>query len=264
MPQARRTLRPADPFRPAGVAVDPEPELEESLAGVLPASRYPFDALVQGSHHRKVRVRDVWGWIVIGAVVLIVAIEGTIGASRHTLVASAPKQAIAVQPSPPAPVLILSPTPTAVIDPTSASATPTPTPSKPSPTPTKSPSPSVTHTPKKTRPPTPTPPVHACTVQVSIGSQWQGGYVASLTVTNAGSAPIQGWQLAFFVPQGQQVQQAWGASFAQAGNWVTLSDAPYNATVAANGGTVTIGYKAGYWGPFTGGPSGFSLNGTIC
>ena len=78
--------------------------------------------------------------------------------------------------------------------------TPTPTP-----TPTGSPTPTPTPTPT----PSTTPGSGSCQVTYSTQSQWAGGFVASVTIANPGSAAINGWTLAFTFPGDQKITNAW-------------------------------------------------------
>ncbi len=54
-------------------------------------------------------------------------------------------------------------------------------------------------------------PAPTCRVSYAA-SVWQGGFTANVTVTNTGSAPVDGWQLAFTLPSGQQITHAWNAT----------------------------------------------------
>jgi hypothetical protein len=59
------------------------------------------------------------------------------------------------------------------------------------------------------------PPVDAsCAAHYEVSNSWQGGFIASVTVTNRASTPIATWQLAFTWPaEGQTVSNGWGASW---------------------------------------------------
>ena len=46
-------------------------------------------------------------------------------------------------------------------------------------------------------PSSPPPPPPACRVSYQHTAQWSGGFVASLTITNTGTVPVDGWTLAF-------------------------------------------------------------------
>ncbi|QUC58602.1 cellulose binding domain-containing protein [Streptomyces sp. A2-16] len=101
----------------------------------------------------------------------------------------------------------------------------------------------------------------ACTVSYAT-NVWQGGFTANVTVANTGSAPVDGWRLAFTLPSGQSVTSAWNASLSATSGSVTASGLAHNASIAP-GGSQTFGFQGTYSGAFTG-PGGFSLNGTAC
>jgi hypothetical protein len=91
---------------------------------------------------------------------------------------------------------------------------------------------------------------------------WSGGYSANVTVKNNGSAPIDGWKLAFTLPSGQRITNAWNATVTPSSGAVTASPLAHNARIAA-GGSQTFGFQGTYSGTFAK-PAGFSLNGTAC
>ena len=109
-------------------------------------------------------------------------------------------------------------------------------------------------------PGTPTGPA-ACKVAYST-SVWQGGYTADVTLTNTGSSPVNGWNLAFTLPAGQTITSAWNAGISPSSGTVTAGNLAYNASLAP-GGQVSFGFQASYSGSFAK-PTAFSLNGTSC
>jgi O-glycosyl hydrolase len=133
--------------------------------------------------------------------------------------------------------------------------TPTPTP-----TPTGSPSPSPSPTPTPT--PSTTPSSGSCQVTYSTQSQWAGGFVASVTIANPGSSAINGWTLAFTFPGDQKITNAWSGSATQSGAAVSITNASYNARIAA-GSAVSLGFQ-GTWTSSDAAPTAFILNGTPC
>ncbi len=125
---------------------------------------------------------------------------------------------------------------------------PTPTAVPPSPTP---------------QPPTPTPaPSGTCKVSYAVQSQWQGGFTGNITITNTGSATINGWTLQFTFPGGQQVTSGWNGQFSQQGNQETVQNASYNGQLAP-GATATPGFNAS-WSGSNPSPTSFTLNGATC
>ncbi|MBX5458419.1 MAG: cellulose binding domain-containing protein [Thermogemmatispora sp.] len=146
--------------------------------------------------------------------------------------------------------------------------TPTPTPA-PTSTPTPAPSPSPTATPSPTPAPTSTPtptptPGASCQVHYSVVSQWPGGFQGSITITNTGSSPINGWTLSFSFTAGQQITQLWNGSYTQQGAQVTITNASYNAQIPAG---ATLGASPGFlasWNGSNPAPTSFTLNGATC
>jgi hypothetical protein len=108
-------------------------------------------------------------------------------------------------------------------------------------------------------------PAHAatagCSVNYAVSSQWQGGFGASVSITNLGDA-LSGWTLTWSYGAGQTVTQAWNATVTQSGSAVTAANASYNGSVATNG-TVSFGFN-GSWTGSNPSPTSFSLNGVLC
>ena len=119
------------------------------------------------------------------------------------------------------------------------------------------PSPPVTFT-------VPPPANSSCAVHYAVNSSWSGGFNASITMTNKGSTAISPWQLTFSFPaSGESVQGGWDGSWSQSGQQVTVSAASWNASIPANGGSVSIGFN----GTDTGQdpvPTVLLVNGTTC
>ncbi|MEU5042241.1 GH12 family glycosyl hydrolase domain-containing protein [Streptomyces griseorubiginosus] len=101
----------------------------------------------------------------------------------------------------------------------------------------------------------------ACKVAYGT-SVWQDGFTGDVAVTNTGSAPVDGWKLAFTLPSGQRITNAWNATVSPASGAVTATNAAHNASIAP-GGQVSFGFQGTYSGSFTK-PGAFSLNGTSC
>jgi mannan endo-1,4-beta-mannosidase len=104
----------------------------------------------------------------------------------------------------------------------------------------------------------------ACRVAYTA-QNWGGsnGFTGSVTITNTGSTPVNGWNLVWTWPSGQRVDAMWNATFTQPATTVTATNMPYNSTIGAGGGSVSFGFN----GSFTGAnnnPNAFTLNGTAC
>ena len=93
-------------------------------------------------------------------------------------------------------------------------------------------------------------------------SNWQGGFTANVTITNTGSAALNGWTLAFTFPGDQKITNAWNAAVSQTGQNVSAANVGYNATIPA-GGSQSFGFQ-GTWTANDASPTSFSLNGVAC
>lgn len=101
----------------------------------------------------------------------------------------------------------------------------------------------------------------ACEVSYTT-NVWQGGFTANVTVANTGSAPVDGWRLAFSLPSGQNLTSTWNASVSPSSGSVTASGLTHNGSISP-GGSQAFGFQGTYSGVFAA-PGGFSLNGTAC
>ncbi|GAA3854026.1 PQQ-dependent sugar dehydrogenase [Streptomyces sedi] len=106
-----------------------------------------------------------------------------------------------------------------------------------------------------------TAPATTCEVAVDVES-WNNGYNASLTLTNTGEEPVEGWELTFALADGQRFVSGWGAVFTAEGNTVVARGDAHNATIPA-GGSVSLGLVARHQGDATG-PVAFTLNEGAC
>jgi endoglucanase len=110
-------------------------------------------------------------------------------------------------------------------------------------------------------PPPPPPTTSSCTVGWSV-NDWGNAFVASLTVTNNGTAAINGWKLAWAFGGNQQITNLWNGALTQSGQSVTVADAGYNSGIPA-GGKVDLGFQAAYSGT-NAKPGVITLNGKAC
>ncbi len=101
-----------------------------------------------------------------------------------------------------------------------------------------------------------------CQVTYTKSSEWAGGFTASVTISNTGTAPINGWRLTFTFPGDQKITNAWNGTVTQSGETVTGTNASYNATIAA-GGSTSLGFQ-GTWTASDAAPTSFAVNGTTC
>jgi hypothetical protein len=101
-----------------------------------------------------------------------------------------------------------------------------------------------------------------CQVVYTTASQWGGGFVANVTITNTGTATINGWTLAFTFPGDQHITSAWSGTASQSGENVTITNVGYNGTIAS-GASTSLGFQ-GTWTNSDAAPASFTLNGTTC
>lgn len=108
------------------------------------------------------------------------------------------------------------------------------------------------------------PATSTCSARLSDTNDWGNGFVGNIDITNNGPDPITGWTLTFTWPTGwQSVSSGWNGDWTQNGTAVRVTNVDYNATLAAGGGTASVGFVGAYSGPNVL-PSAISLNGTVC
>jgi O-glycosyl hydrolase len=105
-------------------------------------------------------------------------------------------------------------------------------------------------------------PAGACAVSYSTQSQWAGGFVASVTISNPGTSPINGWTLGFTFPGDQKITNSWNGVAAQSAKSVSITSENYNSAIAA-GASTSIGFQ-GTWTTSDAVPTAFTVNGTAC
>ena len=112
---------------------------------------------------------------------------------------------------------------------------------------------------------TSTPTSSTCAVNYQITSGWGNGYVASVTLSNTGPSPIDGWSLTFTFPSaGETMNGGWNANWTASGQNVEATSLSWNAQLAANGGnSQSIGFVGGNTGAYPS-PAAVSLNGAVC
>lgn len=118
--------------------------------------------------------------------------------------------------------------------------TPPPNPTTPPPNPT-TPPPNPT-----TPPPNPTtPPPHGgdCMPIFKVVGTWNGGFQGEVTIMNHSSSTWSGWTANWTWPSGQTINSLWSGTLSGSGSSVTVTNAPYNGTIAPEG-TTTFGFVA--------------------
>jgi len=107
-------------------------------------------------------------------------------------------------------------------------------------------------------------PPTTCKVTSSLDSQWSGGYTVRHQVTNTGTTPINGWNVQYQLPSGQQVTTLWNGVVSQNGANVSIRNADWNRTIAPGATVVDVGYNATWDNATNGSPVGITLNGRRC
>ncbi|MBP2706254.1 cellulose binding domain-containing protein [Microbispora sp. RL4-1S] len=117
----------------------------------------------------------------------------------------------------------------------SPSASPSVSPSaSPSVSPSASPSPSATPTGGQPG---------GCVATYKVINDWGSGFQSEVTVSNNGSSTLDGWTVKMTLAGGQSISSLWNGVNTGTSGAVTVKNAAYNGTIAANGST-TFGYTA--------------------
>ena len=101
----------------------------------------------------------------------------------------------------------------------------------------------------------------ACTVDYRVRHDWGSGATVDLVIRNDGG-PVDGWEMAWTMPDGQRVTNAWSANYSQNGDAVTLSAASWNRALAT-GQEIQVGFNLAY-GLLNRVPGDLALNGVTC
>ncbi|SCG68191.1 cellulose binding domain-containing protein [Micromonospora humi] len=112
-----------------------------------------------------------------------------------------------------------------------------PTPTTPPPT-----TPPPTTPPPTTPPPTTPPPSGgSCTAVYAVQDQWNGGFVANVTVT-AGAAALTGWRVTLNLAGGASITSVWNGVAGGTSGTVTVTNQSYNGRLAA-GQSTSFGFQ---------------------
>ncbi|GLI02869.1 cellulose binding domain-containing protein [Phytohabitans aurantiacus] len=105
-------------------------------------------------------------------------------------------------------------------------------------------------TPPVTTPPVTTPPVTTpppgpagCTPTYRVVNSWGGGFQAEVSVRNSGTSTLNGWTVRMTLASGQSITNLWNGVNTGTSGPVSVRNAPYNGSLAANAST-TFGYVA--------------------
>ncbi|MER7486323.1 cellulase family glycosylhydrolase [Streptomyces sp. NPDC126497] len=102
----------------------------------------------------------------------------------------------------------------------------------------------------------------ACEIRYRVTSEWPGGFQGEVTVRNTGGSAVNGWTLTWTFPADQRITHMWGGTPTQKGAEVSVTAAPYTASIPASG-SVGLGFTASRTGANPG-PTAFGLNGANC
>jgi len=93
-------------------------------------------------------------------------------------------------------------------------------------------------------------------------SSWGTGYTGQYTITDAGTAAVAGWTLAFRLPAGTSISSLWDGAYTDDGGQVTVTSDSWDATIQP-GGSVSVGFVTSSAGQ-AGQPTGCLINGDSC
>ncbi|HKS99801.1 MAG TPA: cellulase family glycosylhydrolase [Rugosimonospora sp.] len=85
-----------------------------------------------------------------------------------------------------------------------------------------------------------------CSASYTTQSEWGGGFVGAVTVTNTGTAALSAWTVTFTFAGDQKVTSQWNVSLTQSIEYVTTTNLSYNGSVAT-GASTSFGFQ-GTWG----------------
>jgi chitodextrinase len=100
------------------------------------------------------------------------------------------------------------------------------------------------------------------TATFAVSSDWGTGYGAAYTIANPMTIPLANWTVSFTLPAGDKVTSVWDGNLTTNGNTYTVTNAGYNAPVAA-GTSVSFGLNVSYSGSAPT-PGSCTLNGDPC
>jgi endoglucanase len=86
----------------------------------------------------------------------------------------------------------------------------------------------------------------SCSVTYAIQSSWTGGFTATVTLTNTGTAAFGGWTVTFTYPGDEQITNLWDAYYTQSGETVAAHDPFDTAQTVDPRGSVSYGMQGTY------------------
>ncbi|MET8359015.1 cellulose binding domain-containing protein [Micromonospora sp. NPDC005171] len=82
-----------------------------------------------------------------------------------------------------------------------------------------------------------TAPLTGCRATATIDARWGSGFVATVTVRNTGTLPLDQWRVSWRWSGDERIQTAWGGVAETAGADVSVRNTSYNGTLALDGAT---------------------------
>ncbi|MFI6234769.1 cellulose binding domain-containing protein [Micromonospora sp. NPDC050784] len=77
----------------------------------------------------------------------------------------------------------------------------------------------------------------SCRATATVDAHWGSGFVATVTVRNTGSLPLDRWRVSWRWSGDERIQTVWGGAAEMAGADVTVRNASYNGTLTLDGAT---------------------------
>ncbi len=108
---------------------------------------------------------------------------------------------------------------------------------------TSDPSPSTPGSPSPSSPSPSSGSTGACTATYHLTNSWEGGFQGEVTVANNGSATLSGWTVQLALAGGQTLANVWNGVNTGTSGTVSVRNADYNGTLAANTST-SFGFLA--------------------
>jgi O-glycosyl hydrolase len=111
---------------------------------------------------------------------------------------------------------------------------------------------------------TSTGPAAGCHVVYTIAPQNSSAFGAAISIQNTGASAINNWTLTWTFANGQTISSLWNGIESQSGANVTVTNEPYNGTIAAGATLTGIGFNGTWNGSANAVPASFAVNGTTC
>ncbi|NJP33598.1 cellulase family glycosylhydrolase [Micromonospora thermarum] len=80
-----------------------------------------------------------------------------------------------------------------------------------------------------------------CTATWTVTNSWQGGFQGQVAVKNTGTGPTSTWRVTWTNPTGTAISALWNGRLTTSGGTNTVTNEPYNGTLAA-GASTTFGF----------------------